>query len=96
MEVLEFEKIKESVAQVAKAYDVKKVDLFGSYANGNQTKDSDIDLLVKFNQHSVSLLKIIGLKYDLEKLTGKSVDVIHAPIPKDSFLQIGKVVPLYD
>ena len=94
-QTLQVADIKNFVAQVAPSFDVKKVSLFGSYAVGEQTQDSDIDLLVEFRQHSVSLLLILGLKDELEELTGKSVDVIHAPIPKNSFLEINKVVPLY-
>jgi len=87
--------IKSKVTEVAKDYNIRKVELFGSYAGGNQTRKSDIDLLVEFHEPSVSLLRIIGLKNKLEKMTGKSVDVIHAPIPKESFLVIDKVVPIY-
>lgn len=93
--VLKLADIKSYVAQVAPLYDVKKVTLFGSYANGEQNKKSDIDLLVEFHTDSVSLFKLSDLRYDLEQLIGKKVDVIHAPIPEDSFLEINKVVPLY-
>ena len=94
--ILTLADIKLYVAQVAKLYDVKKVSLFGSYANGLQTKDSDIDLLVEFNDNSkVTLLTIAGVKIKMEKLTGKDVDVIALPISEDSILEIEKEVPLY-
>jgi uncharacterized protein len=32
--------------KIAKAFDTEKVILFGSYATGNATQDSDVDLLV--------------------------------------------------
>jgi predicted nucleotidyltransferase len=35
--------------KIAAEFDVKKIILFGSYANGTATKDSDIDLLVVAN-----------------------------------------------
>ena len=34
---------------ILKKYDVKKIGLFGSYAKGEQKKDSDIDFLVEFD-----------------------------------------------
>ena len=93
--VLTIADIQSHVAQIAHIYDLKKVTLFGSYAAGKETTKSDIDLLVEFKRPAVSLLVIAGLKYKLEELTGKEVDVIHAPIQGNSFLEIGKEVPLY-
>lgn len=94
--ILTLEEIKSSVAQVAPLYDVKKVVLFGSYADGKQTKNSDIDLLVEFSEKFVSLFVIIGMQQDLEELTGKNVDVIHAPIPKGSLIKINSEVVVYE
>ena len=92
---LTIEFIRECVHRVAKSYDLKNVKLFGSYATGKQTPKSDIDLLVEFTQHTVSLFKVFDLQYDLEKLTGRNVDVLHAPIPKGSLLITGTEVPIY-
>lgn len=53
--------------------------LFGSYARGEQTPDSDVDILVVFDQENgkrVSLLKHIGTALGLEDLIGKKVDLI--------------------
>jgi len=87
--------IKSYVAQVAKLYDVKKVSLFGSYASGEQNKKSDIDLLVEFGD-SATYLTVFGFQHDIENKVGKEVDVIPAPIPTDSFLEIGKEILLYE
>jgi len=92
---ISIEDIKASVVKVVEEFNLVKVTLFGSYANGTQNADSDIDLLVEFTSSSVSLFKIIRLQSKLEKLTGKEVDVIHAPIPKESILEIDKEVLLY-
>ena len=53
--------------------------MFGSYARGEQTPDSDVDILVVFDQENgkrVSLLKHIGIALGLEDLIGKKVDLI--------------------
>ena len=89
------EEIKSSVEQVARAYNIKKVDLFGSYADGKATKKSDIDLLIDFGDPSMSLFKQFRVQRKLEELLGRKVDVIAVPIPKESFLIINKVVPIY-
>ncbi len=38
--------IKEIVEKIKKGYNPEKIILFGSYAYGNPTKDSDIDMLI--------------------------------------------------
>lgn len=40
------EKIRETANKIAKEFKPEKIILFGSYAWGNPTKDSDVDLLV--------------------------------------------------
>jgi len=49
--------------------------VFGSFARGEENIDSDIDLLVELESNR-SLLDIIALKYDIEDLTGRKVDVV--------------------
>ena len=88
--------IKSSVKKIAPLYNIKRVSLFGSYADGTQTEDSDIDLLVEFAEPAVSIFKLAGIKIKLQDLTGKSVDVIHSPIPPDSLIEIDKEVVLYE
>ena len=58
---------------------VLKAWLFGSYARGEQTPDSDVDILVVFDEENgrkVSLLRHIGITLGLEDLLGKKVDLI--------------------
>jgi uncharacterized protein len=43
---MEIKEILSDITAILKAYDVEKIILFGSYANGNPDKESDIDLLV--------------------------------------------------
>jgi len=94
-EILTIPDIQNCVKKVAKTYGVKKVILFGSYANGRCTKQSDIDLLVEFKEPIVSYLRVIGVKNRLEEMTGKGVDVIPFPVPPDSLIEIDKEVLLY-
>ena len=93
--ILEIDEIKTAVEIVARANNIKKVDLFGSYATGNVTKESDIDLLVDFDDESLSLFDIFRVKREFEDALGKKIDLVETPIPKESFLVINKVVPMY-
>lgn len=67
------------IANYLKTQPVLRAWLFGSYARGEQTPDSDVDILVVFDQETgngVSLLKHIGIALGLEDLLGKKVDLI--------------------
>ena len=92
---IKIEDIKSIVEPIAKAYNIKKVDLFGSYATGEKNKKSDVDLLIDFDDPSMSLFKLFRVQREFEKVLGKKVDLVEMPIPKHSFLVIDKVVPLY-
>ena len=51
--------------------------VFGSFARGEETPESDFDLLVDYDHSArVSLLDIVRYKLDLEKLIGREVDLI--------------------
>ena len=68
-------KYQKKIAQVAKANHVSYLALFGSYARGEQTKKSDVDLLVEFNK-PVGLIHLIHTEHELEDTIGKKVDLI--------------------
>lgn len=56
---------------------VVKAWLFGSYVRNEQTPDSDIDLLVRFDEEQgVSLLGHIRIMYELQDLLGIRVDLV--------------------
>ena len=54
---------------------VKRAGLFGSYADGTETDQSDVDLLVD-PWDSYSLLDFIGMKLELEDAMDLSVDLV--------------------
>jgi predicted nucleotidyltransferase len=51
------------------------VGIFGSFARGDNTENSDIDILVKFKV-APSLLTLIKLENELSELLGIKVDLI--------------------
>jgi hypothetical protein len=66
---------KDELQAILKSYGVVKASLFGSYARGDQSSDSDVDILVTYGDH-VSLFDHLSLQADLEEKTGKSIDLI--------------------
>ena len=56
----------------------------------------NVDLLIEFTSIAVSLLLLASLRDRLEKDLGTSVDIVHAPIPDGSILDVGKTVTLYE
>ena len=59
---------------LAEMYGVKKIGLFGSYANGTHTEASDIDIIVEFE--TPLGFKFMEFADYLEELLGKRVDVL--------------------
>ena len=92
--MLTIEEIKKTVAEIAPQYNLKKVALFGSRANGTAKENSDVDLLVEFPKGS-SLFDLIRLKFKFEEIWKLEVDVIATPIPETSILIIEKEIELY-
>ena len=80
---------------VANEFNIKKISLFGSYADGSHTEKSDVDLLVEFHSEAISLLTIASVKHRIEDLLKVSVDIIHAPIDDNALIKPSKVVEIY-
>jgi uncharacterized protein len=56
---------------------VKIVYLFGSYARSEQSKDSDIDLLIDFNEDAIiGLIRLSRIKINIEKKLSQKVDIL--------------------
>jgi len=58
----------------AKQYALKKMGIFGSVARGEETRESDIDIVVEFEKPN--LFKQAELMLQLKALFGREVDVI--------------------
>ena len=57
---------------------VKRLGLFGSFARGEQNKDSDVDVLVEFERGQKTFDHFIHLSFFLEDLLKRRVEVITA------------------
>jgi len=56
-------------------FKVDKIGLFGSYAKGKQTQESDIDIYVEFKHKTFD--NLAGLWNYLEELYHKKIDIFH-------------------
>jgi predicted nucleotidyltransferase len=71
------ELMKQQIADYFKTQPVLKAWLFGSFARGEETPESDVDILVEYDKDArISLLTISHMMGELEKSTGRKVDLI--------------------
>ena len=58
--------------------------LYGSWARGEATPESDIDLIIEFDpKKKISYLNIFDLAHKIEERTGRKVDIVeHASLTK--------------
>ncbi|MBN1455464.1 MAG: nucleotidyltransferase family protein [Methanomicrobia archaeon] len=86
----QLKELKTAIVAVLKQHEVKKAALFGSFARGEATEESDIDLLVEFEGRK-SLLDLAGLQLDLQDTVKRQVDVLTYnslhPLLKDRILR---------
>lgn len=74
-EKLSVEEIRQRVKPILDSHGVLKAELFGSYASGKADSDSDIDILVEFEDEK-NLLDLSSLKLDLKEALDTEVDVM--------------------
>ena len=64
------------IADYFKTQPVLKAWIFGSFARGEETPLSDVDLLVQYDKGGVSLLKHAAMICELEKILDRPVDIV--------------------
>ena len=70
----DIKKILKEHKDILNKYKVRTIGLFGSYVRGEQREDSDIDLLVEFDENTYN--NFINLIFELEDLFKKEVTVV--------------------
>ena len=57
---------------------IKKAWLFGSCSRGEESPNSDVDILVEYDRQNarISLMKIAGMMLNLEDLLHRKVDMV--------------------
>lgn len=59
-------------------FQVREIGVFGSIVRGDQTKDSDVDILVEFEENEDTFDNYMDLKFYLEDLFNQRVDLVIA------------------
>lgn len=65
----------EQIISVFKPFNPTKLGIFGSYARGENTAQSDIDIMYAF-QDGIGLFQLVKIKDTLEKLLDKKIDLV--------------------
>ena len=69
----------DTIRQYFATQPIKKAWLFGSCSRGEDTPDSDIDILVEYNDsNSISLMTISRIMTSLSKKLNRKIDLVEA------------------
>ena len=84
-------KLKKIIVPILKRNQVIRAGIFGSFARGEETKKSDLDLLIRVKKRKFSLLDLVGLELELEEKLNRKVDLLTYgslhPLLKDRILK---------
>jgi len=68
--------MQQTIANYFKTQPIQRAWLFGSFARGDESPLSDVDILVQFDEGGVSLLKHAAMICELEKILDRPVDIV--------------------
>jgi predicted nucleotidyltransferase len=74
--VYTLEELEQKIAPIARKYDIPAVYIFGSYARGEATDDSDVDVLIQRKGSKIIGIMIGALYEDLSESLGKPLDLV--------------------
>jgi len=83
---------------LCKKYSIQELSIFGSSIRGDFTKNSDVDILVSFNENSkITLFDIIELENEFACLFERDVDIVEKeslknPIRKEKILSSREII----
>lgn len=66
--------LKSKKAEFYREFSTQKIGIFGSFARGTATEDSDIDIVVELEKPD--LYHLIGIKQTIEETFGNKADVV--------------------
>lgn len=70
------ENISTIIKPILKKYSIKSAGIFGSYARGEETPDSDVDILVSLGDQTFTLLDMMDFKNEISERLKKPVDIV--------------------
>ena len=83
-------KLKEIQPDLHEKYGVSRIGIFGSFSKGNETRNSDIDILVEFDK-DIDIFEFIELKDFLSEYLSRKIDLVTEdaikPLMKDDIMK---------
>ena len=70
------ETLRQTLPELKNKYNITKMGVFGSYARGEQTADSDIDVLINFDNEDFSYFDLMDIEQGLTKMFNTKVDLL--------------------
>ena len=72
---------------VREKFKIKEIGVFGSYVRGEQKEDSDIDILVEFEEGYKTFDNYMELKFFLEEILTSKIDLVIKTTIRDELKQ---------
>lgn len=69
-------KLSENLAEIQERFGIETLGIFGSVSRGEDTEDSDVDVLYRFRKGRGGMHDLAGLYEYFKELFGREVDVI--------------------
>jgi predicted nucleotidyltransferase len=90
------QKLRAQLPVLRERYGVQWLGVFGSFARGEQHGESDLDLLVEFDDRPLSLFQFIALEDELSDALGVKVDLVEKSALKPAIGRhvLAEVVPV--
>ncbi len=67
--------LRQSKPLLRENYQITQLGIFGSYVRGEQTEDSDVDVLIDY-EHAPTLFKLVEIHDYLSNIVGMKVDLV--------------------
>ena len=67
---------RDSLEKLCRSYGVMRLEVIGSFARGDASPESDLDILVTFDPQTALGLEFIALHQELETILGRPVDLL--------------------
>ena len=87
--MLTIDSIKEIVSRIGKKYNIKSAYLFGSYARGEASEDSDVDIIIDRGEIK-TFDDFADFRHELVNALGTDVDLITTVSVKPNFFNLIK------
>jgi predicted nucleotidyltransferase len=77
--------LKQHKAELFEKYPLKSMALFGSYSRGEETKDSDVDVMVELSKPDARAF--LNLSYELEDIVKIKIDLVSKNGVKERYMK---------